>query len=206
MPKTVISETRVSRGRLSDVVVVNLVKTLSFSTITYTVEIVNDSLSPMNSATPKSTSSTRPPLRAILPALVLMPSVALVLSFIMTWAQVGFGPEFLARWGRGLLTTLLVLPFVLACLGALEKRVDKLLGNLHRVARKLVLAAVTACLIETVIAFAVTAVGHPLDWFFAGYWWLAFSRSLPAGLAIGVFMCFYMKPKLDRMRAAVVLA
>ncbi len=120
----------------------------------------------------------------------------------MTWATVGFGPEFLARWGRGFLTTLVVLPFVLVCLGTLEKWVDKLMGGMHWVARKLVVAALTACFIETIIAFAVTAVGHPFDASFAGNWWLAFSRSLPAGLVIGLFMCFYMKPRMDRMRQA----
>jgi hypothetical protein len=149
-----------------------------------------------------STRATRPSLRAILPDLVLLPAVALVLSFIMTWATLGFAPEFLARWSRGFLTTLAVLPFVLVCLGALEKEVDKVIGGMNWVARKLVVSAITACVIETIIAFAVTAVGHPFNASFAGNWWLAFSRSLPAGLVIGLFMCFYMKPRMDRMRKA----
>ena len=146
--------------------------------------------------------SSRPPLRAILPDLVLLPSIALVLSFIMTWATLGFAPEFLARWGRSFLTTLVVLPFVLVCLGVLEKQVDKVIGGMNWVARKLIVSAIAACVIETIIAFAVTAVGHPFDASFAGNWWLAFSRSLPAGLVIGLFMCFYMKPRMDRMRKA----
>jgi hypothetical protein len=170
----------------------------SLNVITYTVEIVND-IQPMPST---SVNSTRPSLRAILPDLVLLPSVALVLSFIMTWAQVGFVPEFLARWGRGFLTTLVVLPFVLVCVAALEKQVGKVIGGMHWVARRLVVSAITACVIETIIAFAVTAIGHPFDASFAGNWWLAFSRSLPAGLVIGLFMCFYMKPRMDRMRKA----
>lgn len=150
----------------------------------------------------KSNRTTRPSLRAILPDLVLLPSVALILSFIMTWATLGFTPEFLTRWGRGFLTTLVVLPFVLVCLGALEKGVDKVIGGMSWVARKLVVSAITACFIETIIAFAVTAVGQPFDASFADTWWLAFSRSLPAGLAIALFMCFYMKPRMDRMRKA----
>lgn len=123
----------------------------------------------------------------------------------MTWATVGFGPEFMARWVRSFVTTLVVLPFVLASLGFLEKQVDKVIGGLPVVTKKLITAAVTACLIETVIAFAITAVGHPFDASFAGTWWMAFSRSLPAGMAIGVFMCFYMKPKMDEMYAKASL-
>ncbi|WP_167481306.1 DUF2798 domain-containing protein [Acidovorax cavernicola] len=156
----------------------------------------------MPSRSPNAVSGSRPSLRAILPDLVLLPSIALLLSCIMTWAQVGFTPEFLARWGRGFLTTLVVLPCILACLGAVEKLVDQVIGGLHWAARKLVVAVVSACIFETVIALAVTAVGHPLDASFAGNWWLAFSRSLPAGLLIGLFMCFYMKPRMDRMRQA----
>lgn len=148
------------------------------------------------------TPAARASLRAILPDLVLLPSVALLLSFIMTWATVGFTPEFSARWGRSFLTTLVVLPFVLVCLGALEKQLDKLIGGMSWMARKLAVSVITAVVIETIIAFAVTAVGHPVDASFAGNWWLAFSRSLPAGLLIGLFMCCYMKPRMDRMRQA----
>lgn len=149
-----------------------------------------------------SAKSSRPPLRALLPDLVLLPSVAFILSFIMTWATAGFGPEFAGRWGQGFLTTLVVLPFVLLGLGALEKLLDKFMGGLSWLAQKLMLSVVAACLIETVITLAVTLVGHGLDAGFAGQWWLAFSRALPAGLLIGAFMCFYMKPRMDRMRQA----
>lgn len=143
--------------------------------------------------------------RSLHPAVIILPSVALILSCVMTWATVGFGPEFMARWVRSFVTTLVVLPFVLASLGFLEKQVDKVIGGLPVVTKKLITAAVTACLIETVIAFAITAVGHPFDASFAGNWWLAFSRSLPAGIAIGLFMCFYMKPKMDEMHAKASL-
>jgi len=150
----------------------------------------------------KSPRPNRPAKRALPPELVLLPSIALILSCIMTWATIGFTPEFLARWGRGFITTLVVLPFVLVCVGALDKQAEKSMGGWHWILRKLVVAAITAVIIETVIALAITAVGHPLDASFAGSWWLAFSRSLPVGMLIGLFMSFYMKPRLDKMRQA----
>ncbi|WP_163020499.1 DUF2798 domain-containing protein [Pseudomonas viridiflava] len=146
--------------------------------------------------------SSRPSIRAILPPLVLLPSIALLLSFVMTWATLGIGPDFMTRWGRSFLSTLIVLPFVLAFLGLLEKAVDKVVGDIGEIAKKLIASMVTACFIETIIACAVTAVSHPFDSAFAGNWWLVFSRSLPVGLLISLFMCFYMKPKIDRMRHA----
>jgi hypothetical protein len=51
-------------------------------------------------------------------------------------------------------------------------------------------------------ALAVAAINHGLSAGFGVAWWIAFSRSLPAGVAIGPGMCCYLKPKMDRMRAA----
>jgi hypothetical protein len=137
--------------------------------------------------------------RQILPHLILLPSVALVLSGVMSWAMVGFGADFLPRWGRGFATSLLVLPLVLACLGALESLVDRAMPKTNWIARKLVVSLLTACAIETVLALAVTAINHPLDATFVHAWWISFSRALPAGVMIGLFMCFYMKPKMDQL-------
>lgn len=153
---------------------------------------------PSNSPEPIS----KKPLHPIIPALILLPSIAVILSFFMTWAQGGFNADFFSRWARGFVTTLVILPLTIACISVVERMVDKVIGHLHWVTRKLAVAAIAACLFETVIGFAVTAVGHPFDASFAGNWWLAFSRALPAGLVIGLFMTFYMKPKLDRMRQA----
>lgn len=141
-------------------------------------------------------------VRKMLPGLLILPTVALILSGIMTWANVGFGDAFLPRWGKSFVTSLLVLPMILMCLGALERLVNRLFGNMHWIGRKLMVAMLTACAIETVLALATTMLNNPWDHSFSGVWWMAFSRSLPAGVVIGLFMTFYMKPKLDRMRLA----
>lgn len=120
----------------------------------------------------------------------------------MTWAGVGFGDEFFPRWGRSFLTSLVVLPLILMCLGALEQLVNRTFAPLHWVWRKLVVALLTAFAIESVLALGVTLINTHSDAGFGAAWWLAFSRSLPAGLLIGLVMTFYIKPKLDRMRLA----
>lgn len=157
----------------------------------------------INAAPPKNAVRI---VRQILPALLLLPlllpSVALILSGIMSWANVGFGEQFLHRWAVGFLTSLVVLPMILMCLDTLERLVDRVLGDSHWVARKLVVALLTSCLIESVLALAVTVINAPDDVTFAQSWWVAFSRSMPAGVVISLFMCFYMKPRLDRMRQA----
>lgn len=124
----------------------------------------------------------------------------------MTWANVGFGEIFFSRWGRSFLTSLVVLPMILVCLGALERRVDAVFASMHWVGRKLAVSLLAACAIETVLALAVTMINNPWDSTFGHSWWIAFSRSLPVGVMIGLFMGFYMKPKMDQMKNAARLA
>lgn len=145
--------------------------------------------------------SASPALRRILPDLILLPSIALVLSAIMAWANVGFGDAFLPRWMRGFLTSLVLLPVILACLGVVERGVVAVARGLPRLAQKVMVAVVTAIFIESVLALAVTLSIWPNPAEFGAQWWAAFSRSYPAGLAISTFFVFYMKPKMQRMRA-----
>lgn len=152
-----------------------------------------------SSASPKSFFRV---LRQVLPHVLLLPSVALLLSAVMTWANVGLGEAFLPRWGKSLITSLVVLPMILVCLGTLERIVDNVFTSMHWVGRKLVVSLLTACAIESVLALAVTAINTPWDSTFGLSWWIAFSRSMPAGVLIGLFMGFYMKPKMDQMAQA----
>ena len=122
----------------------------------------------------------------------------------MAWSAVGAGPELWPRWGKGFLGSLVLLPFIIASLGLLERLVDKAMGRAHWIARKCIVAVLTACAIESVLALAVTLINQGAGSGLAGAWWMAFSRALPAGLALGFFMCFYMKPKFDRMRMAAL--
>jgi hypothetical protein len=153
------------------------------------------------------TSATKPKpffirIRKILPDLLILPTVALMLSAVMTWANVGFGELFFAKWVRSFITSLVVLPLILLSLGALDKWVDSVFTALHWIVRRLLVSLLTAFVIESVLAFAITAMNNPWDNTFPSFWWIAFSRSIPVGILIGVFMGFYMKPKMDAMRAA----
>lgn len=138
-------------------------------------------------------------LHKIWPALIIMPTVAGILSAFMAWANVGFGAAFLPTWVRGFCSSLVVLPLVLACLGPLERLVQRLFPALHRYSRKIVVSLLTAFCIESVLSLAATAINSAWDGGFASYWWMAFSRSLPIGVLIGLFMAFVLKPRLDRM-------
>lgn len=141
-------------------------------------------------------------LRRIVPHVTILCSVALALSAVMAWATMGTDDAFLPRWGRGFVTSIVTLPLVLAGLGALEQLVNRHCGMQHRVVRKILVSLLTALVLESVLALAVTWINTPWSSPWAQPWWLAFSRSLPFGVAIGLFMGFYLKPRLDRMRLA----
>lgn len=143
-------------------------------------------------------------LKQALPHLIILPSVALVLSAVMTWANIGFGDEFFVRWLRSFGISLIVLPMALICVGLLEQQVDKFFVRMHSVGRKLMVAFLAAVVIETVLALANALVNNPWDSSLGHFWWLAFSRSLPVGILIGLFMSFYMKPKLDSMKQSAI--
>ncbi|MDO8653709.1 MAG: DUF2798 domain-containing protein [Undibacterium sp.] len=141
-------------------------------------------------------------MKKIPPDLLILPTVAFMLSAVMTWANVGFGELFLARWGRNFVTSLVILPLVLISLGALDKRIELVFASLHWAGRTLVVSLLTAFVMESVLALVITMVNNPWDMTFVSFWWIAFSRSIPVGLLIGLFMGFYMKPKMDQMRTA----
>ncbi len=107
--------------------------------------------------------------------------------------------------GAQLWISLVLLPMELIGVGALEKQVDKTFASIHSVGRKLMVALLTACVMETVLALASALVNKRWNSTVGHFWWVAFSRSLPVGILIGLFMSFYMKPKMDRMKQAGIV-
>lgn len=151
--------------------------------------------------------ATRPSMRTLLrrhaPDLLILPSVALVLSAAMTWANGGLGTVFWSRWPGSFLTCLLVLPVALATLGGMDALLAPLLHRRTPTVRKTVVSVAAALAIETVLASAVTLVQAPWDVHMLDAWWRAFSHSFPFGLAVGLLMGFYVKPLLQQRRAAL---
>ena len=140
--------------------------------------------------------------RKIPPPLFILPTVALLLSAFMTWANAQPGTQFLATWARNFATSVVFLPLILLCLAQVEKLLAVWAPKLQGNRLKLAVSLLGALLIESLLAAAISTLNNPLDATWPAFWWRAFSRSLPVGLPIGLFMGFYMKPKLDKMQRA----
>lgn len=147
-----------------------------------------------------------PPVRKLFPFILILPAVALLLSAFMTWANVGLGDAFPAIWARNFVASLVVLPLILAGIGGLDRVAAALLPRLQPFWRKLLVSLLTACVIESVLALVLSLINSPWDATLPRFWWQAFSRSLPIGVVIGLFMGFYMKPKIDAMKARALAA
>jgi hypothetical protein len=141
------------------------------------------------------------PLRRLLPALVILPTIGLLLSGFITWVNVGFSADFVHHWMRGFLSALPVMALSFVLMGGLDRGVQRLFAGQPLVLRKIILAFVTACMMEFLLATAVTFSNVGWSSSFPAAWLAAFLKSLPLGMCIGLLMGFVVKPRIDRMLA-----
>lgn len=145
-------------------------------------------------------------LKKLFPGILILPAVALLLSAFMTWANAQADTPFLATWARNFATSVVFLPVILMGMTQIEKLLALIAPKLRGNMLKLVVSLLGALLIEGLLAAAIALISNPLDASWFGFWWRAFSRSLPIGLLVGLFMGFYMKPKIEEMKARAALA
>jgi hypothetical protein len=84
----------------------------------------------------------------------------------------------------------------------LDRRLKPRLTAWPSVGVKVVLALCTAIMMELVMASAVTFSNNGLGTGFVAQWAMAFLKSLPVGVLIGLCMAFLIKPRLERWMVA----
>jgi len=145
-------------------------------------------------------SSTLHPTRRRrwLAPLLVLPCIGLVLSGVITWLNVGWSDDFVARWLRAFATALPVMPVGLALMLVLDRALTPRVRTLPPVSAKILLALLTACVMELLMAAVVTLSNRGPGAGFAPAWAAAFVKSLPVGVLIGLTMAFVVKPRLAR--------
>jgi hypothetical protein len=146
--------------------------------------------------------ATLPRWRRLLPLFTVMPVIALVLSGVITWINLGWVDGFVGRWLKAFATALPVLPLGLITLVALERVLGPRLRSLPRVVAGVVLALCTASVMETLMAGVVTLSNQGVQPDFLAQWAAAFWRSLPVGVLVGLLMTFVIKPRMARWTGA----
>lgn len=140
-------------------------------------------------------------LRAILPPLLILPTIGLLLSGVITWINIGFAADFQTRWMHGFLSALPAMVVAFAFMAVLDRAVQRAFARQSAVVRKLLLAACTALMMECLLATAVTLSNRGMAPGFAAAWISALLKSLPVGLCVSLLMGFVIKPHLDRLAA-----
>lgn len=139
--------------------------------------------------------------RRWLPFGFVLCSICLVVSGLITWLNVGWTDDFATRWMRGVAFALPVVPLGLAIAMGLGRVLGARLTWLPSVMTKMILALLTGCVMELLIAGVVTLSNHGATAGYGSAWWAAFSRSLPVGVVIGLAMAFVIKPWLEHRAA-----
>ncbi len=145
--------------------------------------------------------SPRPSLAAkILAVLAVMGSVAGILTAIMTWANVGFGPTFLRDWGLSFAKALFVLmPLAMLLMAALGKLAERRFPDIAPLKRNIALGLVMSVIMQSLVAAisAGTAVGFADGDLFRQAWATAFTAAFPVGLALAMLLTTLIKPRLE---------
>lgn len=156
-----------------------------------------------------TTSVPIPPARPIpprwrraVPLFTVMPAIALLLSGVITWINLGAVDGFVGHWLRAFAMALPVLPLGLLTMVLIDRVLAPRLRDVPWLLAGVLLALCTASVMETLMATVVTLSNHGLTPGFGSRWATAFLHSLPVGLCIGMLMSFVVKPRLARWVAA----
>lgn len=155
-----------------------------------------------DNARPQTPNTAPSVLRRLVPLAIVFPLIGLPLSGIMTWANIGFTPDFLLRWMLSLASAVPVMLVAVFLLGGLAKIVGFLLSKRSSLVQKLVLAVLMALTMECLMTTVITMHNLGLSTGFSHAWVTAFINALPVGIVLGLLMSFVIKPRIDRFVAA----
>jgi Protein of unknown function (DUF2798) len=140
--------------------------------------------------------------RRLVPLFTLMPIIGLILSLVITWLNIGWVDDFVARWMRAFLTALPIMPLGIAAMLLFDRMLKPRLAAWPNVCVKIAMAFCTAIVMELLMSSTVTYSNSGLGTGFTAQWAMAFIKSLPVGMLIGLSMAFLIKPRLDRWMVA----
>ncbi|MBD1583863.1 DUF2798 domain-containing protein [Pseudoalteromonas sp. S16_S37] len=128
-----------------------------------------------------------------------------ILTFVMTYKNIGLSDGFVAQWLTSTLwaaTTMAPIGFVMAAL--ISKVVAVLQPKARDAIKNTVIGISMAVIMEGFMAAVTTINNVPYKSMatFVVYWWQAFILALPVGLLISVFMTLTVKPRLERFMAS----
>jgi len=144
-------------------------------------------------------------VKKILVMSLLVISLISILTFAMTYQNIGFNELFFEQWLASTFwsaTTMAPLGFVMIAI--ISKVVSIALPRAAESKQNFIIGILMAVVMESFMALVTTInnVGILTITELAGYWWHAFLIALPLGLVISLLMTLFVKPRLERYMAS----
>ena len=122
-----------------------------------------------------------------------------LLTFLMTWRNIGFSHHFIGAWLSSFAWCVLCIAPIGGVISIVTNSlVNKVFYALSRTQKNIVFGLVMAVIMESIMAIVTTINLHGflLPSEFVDYWGATFISALPAGLIISVLMSLVIKPRL----------
>ena len=144
-------------------------------------------------------------LKKILVMVPLVFTLVGILTFVMTYQNIGFTSGFIEQWLTSTLwASTTMAPIGFAMVTIISKIVEFLMPSSREVTKNAVIGISMAIVMEGIMA-AITTINnitYTSMGEFSGFWLQAFIVALPVGLLISVFMTLTVKPRLERFMAS----
>ncbi len=127
-----------------------------------------------------------------------------LLTFVMTYQNIGFNEQFFEKWLTATLwsaTTMAPVGFLMIAI--ISKIVSIALPKATESKQNFVIGVSMAVIMESIMALVTTINNIDVKTVteLTVYWWQAFVIALPLGLLISLIMSLFVKPKLERYMA-----
>ncbi|MDD4151482.1 MAG: DUF2798 domain-containing protein [Candidatus Gracilibacteria bacterium] len=138
-------------------------------------------------------------LKKFLPIILFIALVALSLTFILTYINIGFGNGFLIGWFKSFIITFCVIsPLGISSTFILSKLVNFIFPKTKEITKKIILAILMGFVIEFFVSFINVCSTFGFVYNFLNIWLRLYINSIPVGICLGFFMSFVFKPWMGK--------
>ncbi|MDP4489500.1 MULTISPECIES: DUF2798 domain-containing protein [Pseudoalteromonas] len=144
-------------------------------------------------------------IKKVLVAAPMVVALVGILTFVMTYQNIGFTNRFVEQWLTStLLSATTIAPIGFAMVMVISKVAESLMPNTAKIIKNTVIGISMAIIMEGIMAAVTTINNVPYRSMseFINTWFHAFTIALPVGLLISVFMTLTVKPRLERFMAS----
>ncbi|MEM5501625.1 DUF2798 domain-containing protein [Ahrensia kielensis] len=138
---------------------------------------------------------------ALLAAIII--SMSGLMTAVMTYAGLPDGQRFMDAWlPVWMQAALVVAPCGFALMYLISKIINLLLPNITAGTQKILLGAIMALVMESVMASVTTFQLHGWADGFGAYWASVLLAALPVAVLMSTAMTIFIKPRLDKILSA----